>query len=469
VADVTGPFRGRTDGVDRGQLFVVAALALATLLVALAVLMNAAIFTENLSTRSGGSDVRGALESRTGAASNAAGLIRHANYHDNGSYADLDGGLRASVRDYSAAAGVHGSVHGHGVNATLDSSRNGTRIVQDDSGDFTSASDGDNWTLVSNARTRDLLLNVSASALEPSPGTTVEDYRRSHAFQVVYVDGGTEYQVFVYDDSGDVGVQTVEDDGSPTLYAADCTATPSGGRLAIDVERGLVGGEACPSLSFVGDLGTGHDLAFRNATPPGGASVEGTYELVTDEDVSTLGSTSRFNSTAADGDPYVTPAVYRAHLMFGYDSGSVDYRTRVTANPAHVPRRYGVAGAGAVAGGGGGGGGGGGVAGGWAPNGSVTIDSTTDEGGNEYDVTVSYTVDDGDDDMTSIDLVLKDPDGNGQGSKTLSAGSSPDTSSATFQNVKITGNDKNEAWTVELTVYDDDGNTGTGSDTEDLP
>ena len=222
MADVTdGPFPDSTAGVDRGQLFVAAALALATLLVALAVLMNAAIFTENLATRSGGGDVRNALESRSNVEANAAGLVRYANYHDNGSYADLDGAIRGSVRDYSVAAGAHGSLRGRGVNATLDSSTNGSRIVQDDTREFTSATNDDNWTLVSTARTRDLLLNVSALASEPgSAPRTAEDYRRSHVFQVVYADGGTEYQVFVYNASGDVGVRIALGDRANSKFDA---------------------------------------------------------------------------------------------------------------------------------------------------------------------------------------------------------------------------------------------------------
>ena len=461
---------GRGD-VDRGQLFVVTALVLATLLVALAVLMNAAIFTENLATRSGGADAREALGARTAAESNLAGLIRVSNYHDNGSYGDLDTALQRGVTDYSATAGVHGTVHGRGVNVSLASSTDGARIVQDDSGAFTDATGGDNWTLVSNTRTRDLLLNVSTPLEPPPAGDTPEDYRRSTLFQVVFVDGGgTTYQVFVSFDSvaSDVEVRTVVDDGSPALLSA-CTASPVAGHVQIDAERGTVGGQPCPSLSFVSGLGGGTDLAFHNATVPGTPTAEGTYEVIVEGDAATLGGTSRFESSAADGDPYVTPAVYWATVTFGYDSGEVAYRTQVRANPATIPRRYGVAGGGETLAGGGGGGGGGGTPGDWTPNGTVSIGTTTDVGGNEYDVPVSYTVDDGNDDMTSIDLVLIDPDGNVKGSQTITVGSAADDGSATFQNVKITGNDKNKDWRVELSVYDDDGNEGSASDTRELP
>ena len=460
---------------ERGQLFMVTALTLAVLLVALALLLNTAIYTENLATRSEEGDVRAAREFRVAATDDVADLVRSVNYRNNTTYADLDGALTGGVDDWSAAAGIHGASAGRGVNASLHGTVEGTRIVQADARPFEDVVGSGNWTLATDVHGRDLYLNVAQPSLGDGSalGSDPADHAQSGLFRVVHADGATTWSTYVYrDGAGNAVVRTLVDDGSKSLLPA-CTRAPVSGSVSLDFERGLAGGSPCPSLAF--EPGPSYDLRYRNATDGGGApNVEGTYEVVVDESKPTYDGGTGSVSALVGTDPYSTPAVYAARVTVAFETGRVSYRTTVRANPANVDRRYGVAGTGrpAATGGGagdGGGAGGGGGSGDFAPNATVEMDASTAVGGNEYDVTVSYAVDDGNDDMTSVELVLKDPDGNVEDVIRVSPGASPDSGSETFTGVKINGKDENGDWTVEVTVFDDDGLTGTDSDTEALP
>lgn len=85
MADVTVPERwtpneGRPDR-ERGQLVLLSGLLLATSLVALVLILNSAIYTENLATRNDGVPATDAIEYRENARQGAAGAIEHVNRH----------------------------------------------------------------------------------------------------------------------------------------------------------------------------------------------------------------------------------------------------------------------------------------------------------------------------------------------------------------------------------------------------
>lgn len=476
MADVRGRMadaRGR----DRAQLFLVGALAVAVLFVSLALLLNTAIYTENLATRNTASDATHAHELRESTNASVAGVVGYANYRENESYDTLWTAVATGVRDVSDGAAVHGAVRGRPVEVSLDSVENGTRITHDVEGPFVdaSATPRGSWTVVDGAAgSRDIRLDVSTTNLADGSGlTTVSDYRQSDLFHLDLAESsGSTYEVFVYGDGADtVSVRVIEDDGTPDFVGSTCSATAGAdGHVLVSVSRASVDDTACPALSFAEGLGQ-HDVEMQNATVAGSTQIQGTYELFVDQDVTTVETTAGpyYDETATSQSPYATPAVYTADVALDYRTAALTYDTRVTVDPEAHPRRYGIGRQSwrlSLAGGGGGGGGGdGGGGGNAAPTGSVSISDVTDEGGNRYDIETSWSASDTDGSVASVEVILRDPDGGAVETKSPPLGSSP----VTFQDVKITGKNAGAPWTVELVVYDDQGGSTTITHTEDLP
>ena len=80
MADVS--FEGNC-GSERGQLLLIAALAVAVILVGVALLLNAAIFTENIATRETGADGREAIDIRGSTVADIGELIERENEREN--------------------------------------------------------------------------------------------------------------------------------------------------------------------------------------------------------------------------------------------------------------------------------------------------------------------------------------------------------------------------------------------------
>ncbi|WP_101296508.1 DUF7261 family protein [Halegenticoccus soli] len=231
---------GAGDARDRGQLFLVAGLTLAVVFVALALLLNAAIYAENVATRSNGAELRDAGELRGEAHRGVAGLVEYANYHNNSTtYAELDGAVRGGVRDWGANVALLEARRGHGAAVSFAGSDNGTRIVQYEDRKFANR-DGDvNWTVADATRVRSFRANVTAADLEDGAPTSLNG-----AFNVTFSEAGDAWTVSLYESSGDVNVTVTGPGGAVS------TCSAPGPRAEIDFTGGLVGGEDCRALAF---------------------------------------------------------------------------------------------------------------------------------------------------------------------------------------------------------------------------
>ena len=106
MADLTAVL-GRNEnagGGDRGQMIIVAAFVLAVSIVALALILNSAIFTQNLASRSGSSGTTEALAERSSVEQGVGDLMYHLNYEDNpGTYLALETEMDSSLETWSPA------------------------------------------------------------------------------------------------------------------------------------------------------------------------------------------------------------------------------------------------------------------------------------------------------------------------------------------------------------------------------
>ena len=303
---------------DRGQLFLVGALSLAVLFVVLALLMNTAIYTENIATRGTGSGTGEAIRYGQAVRAGTAGLVGYVNAHHNSSYGALDANLTAGVDTMSDATSVHYAYEGARADAALVSTVNGTRIAHDNgTRAFTNESGTADWTLASSVDgTRAFRLNVTRGDLAGGA---------SSAFRVNVSNGTHTWRAYVYNDGDTVAVK-VEND-SEDLSTEQCLAPNEADHTVVDLTRGTVGGEPCPLLDFGRGISGPYSIGFEN-----GDQATGTYGLVVDEPALADDPNDVFFDDASNS-PYATPAIYSATVEVRYEGPQITYRTNVTVAP----------------------------------------------------------------------------------------------------------------------------------------
>lgn len=323
MADVSRRSEGtrRLSGVrgdDRGQLFIVGALALSVILVALAVLLNTAIYTGNVATRDSGVETTSVIEYENAAKTFAGGSMEQVNYRNNTTVAHLEANYSAGVANWSSTAGNHVAVTGADAHVQVNETTNGTRIVQDDQRAFTDATGAGDWQLAQDVAVRNFTVTVDGSTLPQLVDTDqVSDLVGSYRIDVVEADGDTWKIYFYRDGAGDVTVEVVDPSDS---LAGECTAAAAD--PTIDLTNSSIGGTHCAPLDIWSGSDSPYDVGFGN-----GLVSSGLYSLVVDADHGTLIATGHYNDDTTGTSPFVTPAIYSATVDVAYQSPSVSYRT----------------------------------------------------------------------------------------------------------------------------------------------
>jgi hypothetical protein len=319
---------------ERGQLFLVGAFALAVLFVALAVLLNAAIFTENLSTQGAEPSPGDAIEYHEAAVDAGERTLTSVNYANNSSQGTLDTALRRGVDEWGLAAATHRASQGHAASVSVDATTNGTRLTQDVERNFTNESgSGPDWTVAEKVHVRNFTMNVSQSSLSGgSPLPDILGYRTSDYLRVEFDNGSANWTAYIYSDSGDVSVEVVGASNSHPPSSCPLADPGPDGHVVIDFTDGRVGDQSCPGLDFFDYANDTYTIRIERALDSGSPTGTGTYSLVVDETPGSLASTSEFES-AGSGQPFYTPAVYSMTLNVTYRAPDTDYEARVRIAP----------------------------------------------------------------------------------------------------------------------------------------
>ncbi|WP_049987928.1 DUF7261 family protein [Halobellus rufus] len=307
------------DDGDRAQLLLVGALALAVLFVALALLLNTAIYTGNLATRDAGVDATPVVEYVSESREAGVDAIRSVNDRNNSDPDELRSALGSTLSRWDEQASHHRAVGGDVVGVEVAGVTNGTRIQQDDaSRNFTNETGGEDWTVAADADlsgVRSLRFAVEESSLADDPTIGTDE-----VFTVEVDSDAGATTLYVYDTSGNPEIRV--DDGGDT----ETCRSDTGGTFAIDVANESVGGASCPALSNLTDVGDDVAVDFRDSH-----RAEGTYSVVVDEpqsDLSTLGI-----DDVDGGTPYWTHALYGARFDATYRTEDVDYASTVEVVP----------------------------------------------------------------------------------------------------------------------------------------
>jgi hypothetical protein len=318
---VSGPsFRLRpADGAsrsDRGQLFLIGALALAVLLIAVALLLNTAIYTENLATRSSGVDAPEMIEYQSAAHEHTTtefSRVNDENVSDATPYDDIHSNYTASVDAWDEAAASQRSADGHVAALSLTNTTNGTRIAQDESRNFTSADGNVSWVLAEDAHARNYTMTVEQGSLTD---TDLGNLLADGAYHVNFTAGSDVWSVYVYEGATSTVNVTVQDSGT-TVGSCQSTATDT----TINVTNASVNGQPCPSLAFFDDIGSDYDVSYGNAS-----EVNGTYSLVVDREISAVEGDDYHDDDSGDS-PYVTPVLYAVEFDLAYETPTAYYET----------------------------------------------------------------------------------------------------------------------------------------------
>lgn len=274
---------------------LVTALVLAVSFLAVAVLLNGVIYSENLATR--GEDARGseAISYRADVLEGAEQLVEYANRNntDTDDYDDPRQDFRDSLDSMNNATAPVQAIDGLRTDVSVVSMINGTRIVSNASEDFTNEDGDSNWTLASGVQgTRAFRINVTD--LDSSDPFTV---------RVNDTNSTDEWTVEIYENG------TIVDHETET-----CT---TGADPDIDLTAGTVDGQPCDALTFADGVSTPYAIEFENAD-----EIEGNFALVV-------------NSTTDDDpdSPFAHAAVYAATIHVVHESPDHVYETDIRVAP----------------------------------------------------------------------------------------------------------------------------------------
>jgi hypothetical protein len=250
-------------------LFLVTALTLAVLFVALAVLLNTAIYTENIATREGETSGTDVLQRQQAALEAGEIIVQGENHGEVAPYGDLWSNVTSGLGEWSDAAALQDAFAGQTSNLSLVGMTNGTRIVQNNSSrDFTPGGSvtGDEWDLADDVRARNVTMHVKPSSLSnesPSALDLTDD-----TFTVI-VDGSSDWRVYVYDydvaDDGDdvdddemrVHVETPSGDATCGYDYSDPNET-----VTLDFANGQLGNASCDALTILDEPSGDYDVEY---------------------------------------------------------------------------------------------------------------------------------------------------------------------------------------------------------------
>lgn len=301
-------------GDKRGQLLLVAGLALALVFIGLALVVNSAIFTENLASRGevGGSD--GALTARAVTESNAGYALERANYY-NDNAPDSVNAFNRSLRNISTQTEYLSATSGTLVNVTYADHRSGKRI----NGSIDRADD--DYTVVDNVGrapgangTRGLVFNSSGLPGGSSPLVV-------KANDTSFDGNNRSWRTKIWENGGDVQIQTLRNGTTPSENRTEHCSVPAAAENRIEVTAGLVNDQPCDALRR---NASGANFWFANGVLASGTDYAVHFE-------NTNGVSGEFEVVVYDGGS--SNAIYDADVRFVYDGPEVRYNATVRVAP----------------------------------------------------------------------------------------------------------------------------------------
>jgi len=336
---------------DRAQMLLIVSLLMAAVFVGLALVVNSAIYSENLATRETSGEAERAAENRQLAANDLQELIDKSNAavtEDN--FTAVENGYADDLAVWNQSLERQYQRTGRFVEYQPNETVEGTRIQQTNaSRNFTaggSVAGKADWTLVNDTtRAGEFEMVMHRPSLLDVTVTPYLGIIRDDAFNVlVENETGSQWRIYFFRGlSGDGYLMTEGPNGfnvtvtltlsTTSIASLDSNAycSSSDTDVSIDVVNATFGGERCPQLGFYTDdvVGTRHNISYRNTRTSGiavglgaGDRVEGTYNLTVNKNAT---RTPYYEPTSGD-DPNAKAVIYEASVDAEFRSESVVYR-----------------------------------------------------------------------------------------------------------------------------------------------
>lgn len=306
---------------ERGQLILVTGFVLALTFVSLALILNSAIFTENLATRSESVGGNGPVETSDIVVEGIGGVMGYANANNNTEDGDPTANVSEAVARMDNFTAQQYATRGQVVSLTFQTARDGSRIVHNNtSRAFISDDENEDWTPVADVgMIRDVGFNVSRDSLAEEEDCPFEDCFRAN----VTGDSGGVWGVAIYRDGDDIVAESY--DGSGVIGTCRAVDTEV---AAVNLSTGRVGGEVCQTMRFGEGVSPNYDLSIDN-----GDEAMGTYSMIT-TDPGLVGSfLSLLNGPDSDESPRTTYAIYAAEVKLTYVTDGVEYTVNLRIAP----------------------------------------------------------------------------------------------------------------------------------------
>jgi len=310
------------DVTDRAQLILVTALVLALTLVALTLLLNTVIYTDNLASRGIDTEGRDAVTFQDSVSADIGDLIDEENRRAHGSHGSVEenvtSGLEPLETIYTLRYAEHASIVE--VNASSFKTSNGTLVRQTNSTrSLTNESDESDWTITTDVDdTRGFIMTLENSTLISTSASQAET---DGAFYINVTSPGQEWRAYVYENETNSEVAIAIDNGTGATEI--CSVDRS--LVRVDLTGGTLGAEPCSGLDWTNSIANDYDISFVN-----GDNAEGRYDLT----VNTSGTGSVNESNLNDGtsvqdSPYYLPAIYSATVDIRIQNAELRYEATI--------------------------------------------------------------------------------------------------------------------------------------------
>lgn len=309
MADVRKLGAGRP---SRGQLIIITGLVIAVSLVALTLLLNTAIFTENLASRGTAVGGENALEYQLTAKETTASLMITVNNKELDTFEKAKTNVSDGINTFDQTRTERYAEVGTSVNITNISFKEGERLRQTNaSRNFTSESfSKQNWILADD----------------------VGELRRvKFEFHSVNDTSDPENGSFAINVNSDDWILYIHNDTDPTLKVTNSTETTTevcnpgtNFPLQLNLTAATVNGEYCSDLEFTKSTNSPFHIEFER-----GDDATGTYNLTIN---GTKSEAANFNSLGGNS-PYSYSVVYSSHFDVRFETEELMYRSTVRVAP----------------------------------------------------------------------------------------------------------------------------------------
>ena len=289
---------------DRAQLFLVTALVLAIAMIAFIMLFNAAIYTQNISSRNLGADDRAALSEASTAIGGSRMLLIQENREGHSDHGSLKDAYFAGMTDLDIMQRSHELTRGTYVAVHNVSASNGYSLQQDGTRTFTNNVSTTDWSVATDAE------NVRKFEMTIEDVDTSTDPVNDSFRLEITGDGSNTWEMYAFDENGTLTISTRVNGGSLTDC---CPSNYSSTPVHVNLTQRTINGAPCNDLNYSSTVTRPYDISISR-----GNTSKGTYQLVV--------NTTQTNGFNSDGtDPYQYPVLYSSRGNFTYQSPDLYY------------------------------------------------------------------------------------------------------------------------------------------------